>query len=270
MISQRLLYSLKRLSLFGLLIILMLAFTGMTQAEPIYSSDIPAVRSSLVFATIYPHDVAQTLTINNMGTAPLNITTSITPASSHFTVLPTSITVASNNGHQALTVTCQGNAVGTYTGTLTVSHDASGSPATYPLSCTVSRAGQTITFPPLPTKTYGDPDFTISATGGGSGNLVNFNVITGSCTVSGNTVHIMGAGSCTIRANQQGNDNYNPSPSVSQTFVIRENSPNILPLCKLPYVLKNGKCVRQPLPELPKCGPGEELKGDICIPTYTE
>jgi len=89
------------------------------------------------------------------------------------------------------------------------------------VSIVIYKANQMIIFDPLPAKTYGDPDFTVSATGGGSGNPVTFTSLTTSvCTVSGTTVHILIAGSCTIRASQAGNGNYNPAPNVDRTFTI--------------------------------------------------
>ena len=55
-------------------------------------------------------------------------------------------------------------------------------------SFVIARANQTITFAPLADKTYGDPDFTVSATAS-SGLPVSFTA-SGSCTVAGTTVHI--------------------------------------------------------------------------------
>src|SRR5205085_10324313 len=77
---------------------------------------------------------------------------------------------------------------------------------------------QTITFAPLPDKTYGDPDFAVTATAS-SGLPVSF-APSGSCIVSGATVHLTGPGSCTITASQAGNADYQPAPAVSQTFSI--------------------------------------------------
>src|SRR5438445_2172959 len=70
----------------------------------------------------------------------------------------------------------------------------------------------------LALKTFGDPDFTVSATAS-SGLSVSFSA-TGNCTVSGNTVHITGAGSCTITASQAGDSNYNAATSVDQSFTV--------------------------------------------------
>jgi MBG domain (YGX type) len=80
------------------------------------------------------------------------------------------------------------------------------------------KAAQTITFGALSDKTYGDADFAVSATA--SSSLPVSFTASGDCTVSGNTVHITGAGSCTIRASQAGNTNYNAAPDVDRSFSI--------------------------------------------------
>jgi Regulator of Chromosome Condensation (RCC1) repeat protein/PASTA domain-containing protein len=77
---------------------------------------------------------------------------------------------------------------------------------------------QTITFEPLPDKTYGDPDFAVSATAS-SGLPVSF-AAAGNCTVIGATVHLTGPGACTITASQGGNADYRPAPDVERTFSI--------------------------------------------------
>jgi uncharacterized repeat protein (TIGR01451 family) len=83
---------------------------------------------------------------------------------------------------------------------------------------TVSKANQTITFGALAGKTFGDPDFSVSASAS-SGLAVTFTA-GGNCSVTGSTVHLTGAGSCTITAAQAGNGNYNPAPVVPQSFSI--------------------------------------------------
>lgn len=88
----------------------------------------------------------------------------------------------------------------------------------------VLSSNQTISFAALPNKTYGDADFTVSATAS-SGLLVSF-TSSGNCTVTGNTVHLTGAGSCTITAHQAGNSNYNPAPDVARTFTIAPAAPS--------------------------------------------
>ncbi|HKC66277.1 MAG TPA: Calx-beta domain-containing protein, partial [Pyrinomonadaceae bacterium] len=89
----------------------------------------------------------------------------------------------------------------------------------------VLKADQTITFKALANRTFGDPNFIVSATD--SSNLpVTFSA-TGNCTVSGNTLHITSAGSCTITASQAGNANFNAAPDASQTFTIAKATPVI-------------------------------------------
>jgi hypothetical protein len=98
-------------------------------------------------------------------------------------------------------------------------------------------ANQTITFPNPGNKTFGDPDFDLTATAS-SGLPVTYTVgVSDDCTVSGNTVHITGAGSCTITAHQAGNDSYNPAPDVSRTITIAKAGQTITfpPLATVRY-----------------------------------
>ncbi len=84
--------------------------------------------------------------------------------------------------------------------------------------CFVNKQTQTINFGPLANKTFGDPDFQVSATAT-SGLPVSFSA-SGNCTVTGDMVHITGPGSCTITASQAGNGSFEPAPNVQQTFLI--------------------------------------------------
>jgi len=86
----------------------------------------------------------------------------------------------------------------------------------------VAKASQTITFGPPTDRTYGDPDFTLGATAS-SGLAVTF-AAAGQCGVSGNTVHITGAGSCTVTASQAGSGNYSAAVDVARTFQIAKAS----------------------------------------------
>jgi hypothetical protein len=87
-----------------------------------------------------------------------------------------------------------------------------------PQTFAIAKAGQTISFGALGAKTFGDADFAVSASAT-SALAVSFGA-SGSCTVSGATVHITGAGSCTITASQGGDANYNAAADVPQTFAI--------------------------------------------------
>lgn len=81
---------------------------------------------------------------------------------------------------------------------------------------------QSISFAALSGKTFGDPDFTVTASAT-SGLPVNFTA-GGKCTISGATVHLTGAGSCSITAEQAGNNAYKAASPVSQSFAIAKGA----------------------------------------------
>ncbi|HET9418465.1 MAG TPA: Ig-like domain-containing protein, partial [Chthoniobacterales bacterium] len=111
-------------------------------------------------------------------------------------------------------------------------------PTITPTPTPTPKQDQTITFPPISTKTYGDADFDPGATAS-SGLAVTYTT-SGQCTIVSNKVHITAAGSCIVTANQSGNGQYNPARPVSQSFSILKagttttssllaNSPNPTP-----------------------------------------
>ena len=106
---------------------------------------------------------------------------------------------------------------GTHTITIRAT-DNCGATTDTSFTLTVGKANQTITFGALANKNVGDPDFSVNATAT-SGLRVSF-AASGQCTVNSNTVHITGAGSCTITASQAGDSNFNPAPEVQQSFTI--------------------------------------------------
>lgn len=77
---------------------------------------------------------------------------------------------------------------------------------------------QSIAFGPLAAKVFGDPDFGVDATAS-SGLAVTF-AAGGNCNVSGNTVKITSAGSCTVTASQAGDSTFGAAADVSRTFSI--------------------------------------------------
>ncbi|MCU0473288.1 MAG: gliding motility-associated C-terminal domain-containing protein, partial [Bacteroidales bacterium] len=91
-----------------------------------------------------------------------------------------------------------------------------------PQTLTVNKADQTITFSVLSDKIFGDPDYSLSASAS-SGLSVSY--LSGSplvATITGNTVHIVGAGTTVITASQSGDANYNPAPDVPQTLTVNK------------------------------------------------
>ena len=88
---------------------------------------------------------------------------------------------------------------------------------------------QTITVDTLGNRTFGDADTVVNASAS-SGRTVNL-AASGDCTLDGPTapatLHLTGAGSCTVTASQPGNANYNPAPDVVQTFAIAQAAQTI-------------------------------------------
>src|SRR6202040_3868879 len=85
---------------------------------------------------------------------------------------------------------------------------------------TIAMADQTITFTAPSGATYGDGDSDLGATAS-SGLAVGYASTTPSvCTIVAGKLHVAGAGSCTIDADQAGNDNYNAAAQVERTFTI--------------------------------------------------
>jgi hypothetical protein len=88
-----------------------------------------------------------------------------------------------------------------------------------------AKTPQTIAFTSTPpTNPTVGGGYTVTATGGASGNAVTFSIdlssATGACAISGATVSLTGAGECLIDANQAGNANYTAAPQAQQTLSI--------------------------------------------------
>ena len=115
---------------------------------------------------------------------------------------------------ETATVTVQIDKTGYLTGSSTVSGQ--------------SLLSQVISFEALADKTYGDIPFTLSATGGGSLNPVQFSVGTPAvCSASGSNgtlLTILSSGSCTVRADQNGSSSYSSASRVERTFTIAQKA----------------------------------------------
>ncbi|MFZ5797288.1 MAG: beta strand repeat-containing protein [Thermodesulfobacteriota bacterium] len=86
---------------------------------------------------------------------------------------------------------------------------------------TISKADQTITFAPLPDRTYGDADFPVSATATSGLSVSYASTTTGVCMVSGDTVSLVAPGTCSLTASQAGDAQYNAAADVSRSFMVR-------------------------------------------------
>jgi len=90
------------------------------------------------------------------------------------------------------------------------------------LSLTVNKGQQSITFDVLPDKTYGDPDFSLSASVNSNRTIAYESSNTNVATVSGNTLTIHGAGSVIITAFVAGDDYYDASSPVQRQLIVNK------------------------------------------------
>lgn len=89
------------------------------------------------------------------------------------------------------------------------------------VSFMVLKLSQTITFESIDDKTFGDEAFALQASAS-SGLAVSFEVVSGSVSIDGNALTILGGGTVIITANQEGDESYEPAESVQQTFIVNK------------------------------------------------
>ncbi len=92
-------------------------------------------------------------------------------------------------------------------------------PASSERTFNVLGKSQTISFPALSSKVFGDAPFTISATAS-SGLPVVFYIVSGPATILGNTITLTGSGTVVVQANQTGNAVYSQAPPIQQAFTV--------------------------------------------------
>ncbi len=137
------------------------------------------------------------------------------------------------NGSGVATCDVTYNAAGSHTITAEYLGDASHSASSSnTVTQVVDKADQAITFTstaPSAAQVAGST-YTVTATGGNSGNPVTFSIDASAsavCSISGSTVSFTAAGTCKINANQAGNSNYNAAPQVQQTFTVAKGDQTI-------------------------------------------
>jgi gliding motility-associated-like protein len=101
-------------------------------------------------------------------------------------------------------------------------------PAVYSRPLTVLKGDQSITFDPLPAKTYGDADFSAGAISSSGLPVTLESSNTAVAIINGGLISITGAGTAIITASQPGNENYNPAVSVQQTLIVSKASQTIV------------------------------------------
>jgi Bacterial Ig-like domain (group 3)/Calx-beta domain len=171
--------------------------------------------------TAFPVQAKATVTEsgNAISGVTVTFTAPVSGASGFFTGnATTAIATTDLNGVATAPVfTANGTAGGPYN----VVAGLGGNLASANFALTNTTGDQTIAFAAIANKTFGDADFSVSATAS-SGLAVSLAAV-GNCTVSSpspGVAHITAAGSCTITASQGGNSNYNAATNVAQSFNI--------------------------------------------------
>lgn len=149
-------------------------------------------------------DAAISMSASASSGAPVTFTSSNTSVA---TVNGTSLT-ANSPGTADITAYQSGN--GTY------------APARYIRTLTVGKASQAITFPALPGKNFGDPDFNPGATASSGLQVTCSSSNTDVATIISGSIHITGTGTAVITASQPGNSFYNAAPDVTASLTVNK------------------------------------------------
>jgi hypothetical protein len=114
----------------------------------------------------------------------------------------------------------------TVAGATTVTHSANSGVirAVFPAT---AKTTQTITFTDPSDITYGQSPSSLSATSTSSLTVAFTTATSGICSVSGTTLTILAAGTCTINANQAGDASYEAATQVVQSFTIAKATQSI-------------------------------------------
>ena len=191
---------------------------------------------------------SETLTVSLATQATLSITSLTTSTKAYPYSQALSITTSGGSGTGATTFaiasggTATGCALSNSTATATITATTVGTcliqatkaaDATYASTTsatatfTFTKATQTITFTDPADITFGASPVSLSATSTSTLSVAFTTATSGVCTVSGTTVTIVSAGTCTINANQAGNADYEAASQVSQSFTITKATPSL-------------------------------------------
>ncbi len=120
-----------------------LSCTGLAPATPGYGSA-PPVGSTITISTSQSVVGTSIVTVSETGDADLIVSSFAVTGGPELTVSGPGapFTIADGGASVPLTVNCSSAATGSFGGTLTVAHNAAGSPATYPVDCTVTAPPQ--------------------------------------------------------------------------------------------------------------------------------
>jgi large repetitive protein len=134
--------------------------------------------------------------------------------------MPTGLSLNAATG----AITGKPTAVGTFNLTIKAA-DAYGDSATQAYTIAVNQATPTLNFAAIPTKTYGGPTFTVSASSASSG-AVTYSVTSGPATIAGATVTLTGAGTVVLGTSQAATADYTVA-TASTSFTVNGEAPTL-------------------------------------------
>jgi len=182
-------------------------------------------------------DVSQTLTVNKASqiiSFPSLSSKLVSDPAFTLSASSTSPLTISYSSSDESVITISGNTatiIGIGTSTITASqsgndnYNAAANVTQDQIIVSASLTNQTISFGALNAVTYGDASFSLTATGGASGNPVTYLSSDPTiASISGNIVSIIKPGIVTITASQAGSSSYNIAPSVNQTLTINQKT----------------------------------------------
>ena len=150
------------------------------------------------------------------------------PGDADFSVVATAssglaVTLTSSNTAVATIVNGNIHLVGAGIAVITASqagNDTYKSAISVRQTLTVNGTNQTITFPTLTAKVYGDADFSPGASASSGLTVTYISSNTYVATIVNGNIHLVGPGTATITASQEGNAIYNAAPNVSQSLTV--------------------------------------------------
>ncbi|HEV7205814.1 MAG TPA: hypothetical protein VGN18_14485 [Jatrophihabitans sp.] len=197
-----------------------------------YFSSSGSAGASVTTSTLNPPTAVTASTTAGTGVVPVSWTapTSGVAPVGYYVTRSGSAACGSSASSLRTTTSCSDSSVplGTYTYIVVAvfrSWTATSSPSA---PVTVAQAAQAITFTSTPVAPTFGGTYTVTATGGASGQPVTFSSgATPVCTVSGPTVSFVGAGSCVVKADQAGSTYYAAAPPATQSFTVAKASQTI-------------------------------------------
>ncbi|MGA3080961.1 MAG: kelch repeat-containing protein [Terracidiphilus sp.] len=201
------------------------SLNDMWEYQPIITPTVTVTPSATSVTTVQPLTV--TITVGGaLGGVTLN--GSVTLSGGGYTSAATALA----SGSATFNISAGALATGSDTLTASYTPDSTNSPkySAATGTATIDVTGttpQAITFtdnlPALAPYSVG-LSYTLSATGGGSGNPVTFSLVSGPATVAGATLSIFRGGTIVVAANQAGNATYAAAPQVEQSLSVDDEA----------------------------------------------